>query len=771
MPLFVRYLMIRLIVLLNHRYYFFHRVKKNLFGERPLLILLTLFMIGIPSFAREEGYAIIEKDHRKGLVNNKGRVVIPPEYEDLGWSTGEAEILENVIGFKKDGLWGILNTKNERITQPVYTSLARFNDNWIVASKKLPYNSNIVFGVINAKGNAETPFQYQSIEINEDQLIASMEENGKFSYGVLEAKGKEIIPIIFDEIEPQTSSLYQVVEGEKAAVFHENGKNLTFFTLDSTKAVGSDYVLTFKNGKKGLIANNGDVVIPPEYKNIKMENGVIKAQRFDTWKAFDNANHLLTSYSYDDIVPKGEKLYKVRLGSAQALIHSSDSLLTEFSNFDIQEHFGDWISVKKNGNVGVLRMDGKMLLEPKYDSIRYVQGVFLVKNKIDGKRGWSMVNRHGVILTDQVYDTIEWLGDSFFKAKRDKFWGVLNILGKETIFCKYDSVLQYSEGRLLVNFLGEDGILNLDGNWEILPQNKEIEIVDPMRYLVRSPYGSFVAYYPETKDFTAEYFLYKHGDRYLEKTLDEKFGLLDENGKRVIHPVFDEISPLQEDSIYFARSAKGYSFITKSGKVIHQNDRRFEQIQDMSEEFIGVMIDGKWGFVDINGKLRVSNQYDEIGRYNEGLAPYKLLGRWGYIDKWEDIIVQPRYDSVSNFKAGLCVVVNKGKFGLINAKGKITLECEYDNLYRLKTGGFLTLKDKKYGLAGKDGRLLILPRFDQMNDLNNGFVIASRKGKYGLMSNDGVNIIPMIYDALRYDKFNDVYLASTPSEWIEIPQQ
>ena len=29
-----------------------------------------------------------------------------------------------------------------------------------------------------------------------------------------------------------------------------------------------------------------------------------------------------------------------------------------------------------------------------------------------------------------------------------------------------------------------------------------------------------VAYYPETKDFTAEYFLYKHGVRYLEKTFE-----------------------------------------------------------------------------------------------------------------------------------------------------------------------------------------------------------------------------------------------------------
>ena len=59
-----------------------------------------------------------------------------------------------------------------------------------------------------------------------------------------------------------------------------------------------------------------------------------------------------------------------------------------------------------------------------------------------------------------------------------------------------------------------------------------------------------------------------------------------------------------------------------------------------------------------------------------------------------------------------------------------------------------------------------MPRFDKVIDLDNGFVIASRKGRYGLMSNDGVSIIPMIYEELKYDRYNDVYLAAQPAEWV-----
>jgi hypothetical protein len=736
------------------------------------LLIIVFILLFIPLFATmsgEDEYEIIEKDQKKGLANKKGRVLIPPEYEDLGWTNGSAQLLEDVIGFRKNELWGILNTKNEKVTEPVYTSLARFNESWIVASKKLPYNSNIVYGVINAKGKAEIAFQYHSIEVHGDQLIASLYEGGTFRYGILDDKARPVLPVKYDRIEVLSDQLYEVHLDGRIAVFNEAGENLTEFSLDSTNLINENFILTYQSGKQGLIGNGGASVIDPAYKCIRVENGQVKGQKFRSWQAFDQKNLLLFSYFYDEMTPKGESIYRVSVGDAEALIHKSDSLLTQFSNFEIQDHFGEWISVKKGGKSGVLHLSGEMFLEPVYDSVRYENAVFLVKLKTGGERGWCMINAQGKRKTDQLYQNLSWLGDSYFEARRDNYWGIVNTQGKEIIYCKYDSIVQYTEGKLLVKFLGEDGILNMDGSWEILPQKKDIEIVDPMRYLIRSPYGSYVAYYPDTKDFSAEYFLYRQGDRYLEKTQDLKYGLLDESGNRVIKPEYNEISALQDDSIYYARSDNGYSFITKSGSVMIKNDDRFQEIRNMQEDFIGVKIDDRWGFVDINGKLRIANQYENIGPFNEGLAPIKILGRWGYIDKREDIIVQPGYDTVFRFQGGLCEVMKKGKYGLINAKGQITLECEYDGIQRIKNGGFLIEREGKIGLVNKEGRLIILPRFDKVTDLNNGFVIASRKGKFGLLSNDGVSIIPMIYDKLIYDQINDLYLAASPALWEEIP--
>ena len=358
-----------------------------------LLIFLVNFLPLAEVFASEEKeYSIIEKDHKKGLVNKKGRVLIPPEYEDLGWTNGGTRLLENVIGFKKGELWGVLNTKNERITEPIYTSLTRFNENWIVASKKMSYNSSIVYGIINAKGNAEVAFEYHGIIVHNDLLIASVHKDGSYQYGMLDDKAKPVIPIKYDRREPITGNLYEVISEAYVAVFNSEGDNLTDFSLDSVKVTQDNLVITYKNGKRGLIANDGGFIISPAYKTILVEGGVIKAQKFREWFTFDNTNKQLASYAYDEIVPKGKEIYKVSVGEAEALIHKSDSLITSFSNFEILEKFGDWISVKQESKYGVFHLDGRSFLEPIYDSVRYVNAIFVVKHKRGGKRGWSLVN-------------------------------------------------------------------------------------------------------------------------------------------------------------------------------------------------------------------------------------------------------------------------------------------------------------------------------------------------------------------------------------------
>jgi hypothetical protein len=61
----------------------------------------------------------------------------------------------------------------------------------------------------------------------------------------------------------------------------------------------------------------------------------------------------------------------------------------------------------------------------------------------------------------------------------------------------------------------------------------------------------------------------------------------------------------------------------------------------------------------------------------------------------------------------------------------------------------------------------INPKYHSLEDLNNNYVIVARDGKYGVVTSKGISTIPLIYDFIGYDSYNDFFLALKKSEWRE----
>ena len=55
-------------------------------------------------------------------------------------------------------------------------------------------------------------------------------------------------------------------------------------------------------------------------------------------------------------------------------------------------------------------------------------------------------------------------------------------------------------------------------------------------------------------------------------------------------------------------------------------------------------INGKWGFVDKEGIVKVQNEYEMVTDFNEyGFAGIKKDGKWGVINHKGEIIQEPTY--------------------------------------------------------------------------------------------------------------------------------
>src|SRR6218665_1301018 len=66
-----------------------------------------------------------------------------------------------------------------------------------------------------------------------------------------------------------------------------------------------------------------------------------------------------------------------------------------------------------------------------------------------------------------------------------------------------------------------------------------------------------------------------------------------------------------------------------------------------------VKIDGKYGYIDKNGKIAISPQFESAGDFHQGLARIRLDNKWGFINKNGEIAIEPQFDYAWDFHEGL----------------------------------------------------------------------------------------------------------------------
>src|SRR5690606_37122441 len=101
---------------------------------------------------------------------DKGELIIPAQYDDLGWSKGMPMIINNVLGYKVGNLWGLINIKNKKEIAPAYAVVYPANDRLLIASKLNRHNNNMYFGLISTEGETILSFKYYSLAYHEGCL-------------------------------------------------------------------------------------------------------------------------------------------------------------------------------------------------------------------------------------------------------------------------------------------------------------------------------------------------------------------------------------------------------------------------------------------------------------------------------------------------------------------------------------------------------------------------------------------------------------------------
>lgn len=179
-----------------------------------------------------EGYALIRRYDRWGMMDHNGQEVLPPQYEVMtsnvngyffagdadGWAlfdyqfmpltdyvyTDATPMSDNRIGVKRNGKYGFLDPTGREVIPCIYDETGIFSMGRTLARLGEHY------GIIDTLGNIILPFEYEDktpkgIKYMYYDSLAMVEKDGKI--GFVDLDGKLAIPFYFEEGYPFSEGL------------------------------------------------------------------------------------------------------------------------------------------------------------------------------------------------------------------------------------------------------------------------------------------------------------------------------------------------------------------------------------------------------------------------------------------------------------------------------------------------------------------------------------------------------------------------------------
>ena len=337
-----------------------------------------------------------------------------------------------------------------------------------------------------------------------------------------------------------------------------------------------------------------------------------------TWEIFDLKGTLQQRAIYDRIEILGETVMTGKNDSGLYLLSPDFRPMLDLQGKEVFQYLQPWIVVKGPKGLGAFHEYGQLALPLEYEEIKTYTNLLLArkgndywvfergKNKISalGTAEEAKLTHHGLIilkkggkyylpLSDQperAYEFLEENEGNFLLAKESTGFGLLN---RDGIFVLEPVVdeLEHTRGNFFYGF---------DENQYLLVQGDEI------RAQVR-----YNSYHKITKegDLMLEYI---HGK--LRRVIEEDGILLDAVGMESVTLVGKDLY-----NVKFRENKLG--LLGKKGWLV-QPVADADWIGAGSEGRYPARKNGKWGFIDRNGKWIIQPLYEEVGFENIDLFDF-----------------------------------------------------------------------------------------------------------------------------------------------------
>lgn len=191
-----------------------------------------------------------------GLIDSTGKVLLPAVYWEIG------TFYNKITTVKKDNKWGLINRSGERLCPIVYDRIGQLHRNFIEVT------SNGKLGLLDPSGKVILEPSYTYL-VWYDSLIHCGNENNEFF--IFDYKSGATYKHNFGKLMPQVNGLSIYVNEKKYGLVSSKGKLLISAQFDKVHGYRNKRALVEKNGKFGLIDENGKIVNAVIYTDFKYD--------------------------------------------------------------------------------------------------------------------------------------------------------------------------------------------------------------------------------------------------------------------------------------------------------------------------------------------------------------------------------------------------------------------------------------------------------------------------------------------------------------------
>ena len=396
------------------------------------------------------------------------------------------------------------------------------------------------------------------------------------------------------------------------------------------RITSKSYFSVYKDNKWGVIDETGNIVIDPSYA----EMIIIPNSKNDIFLCTYDVNYETGEYKTKALNSKNEEIftYYDRVETIQSVDANG--------NINYNQEL---LKVMKNGKYGTINTEGKDMVPCEYDKIEGIAGkTNALKVVKDGKAG--IVTSSGEQILEAKYDDITNIyEDNRYVIIQDGAQKLIKNDGTELLTKGFDEIIQIlkkEDNGVIYKKGGKYGVMTLLGNVTIEPTYEDLR---------EAKTGILIA---------------KKGGKY---------GVIDLSNDVKIDFVYNGISYESKADIYITENEQFINEILNNQYEVKQMGMLLE-INSEKGYFVLRKDDGNRYY---NFQFEEKNEADIFASTNLFLS--KKDGKYGFVDKDGKVVVDYKYDDATNQNSyGFAGIKKDGKWGAINSKGEVTQEPTYN---------------------------------------------------------------------------------------------